>query len=834
MEISKGIFRIETNTDIVPSNIKLIGFNIDGYIIFKYKINSKICYIQYCPEKKVQNYLFFEIINNSPLWAIKYEVNPYMSWSPNLYFFDVKFIINIESFLINDYINMSVALNYIIYDLYLQYPIFLNNDFVNKSIKPHIKGMIPSKDFKIQLYDYQKKTLAKMLEIEKNNIDYNVEYTLNIEFNGTNILFDPISNSKVNNKMFFNIKTNGGILADDMGLGKTISCIALITSNPPINNLPLLKLSKISSINKINSRATLILCPSHLTKQWETEIIRSNPKLKILLILSKTDYNKLTFSHFINSDIIITSHQFIMNFKFYPTLHYQYCTASTFNFDHRNTIIEEFISNNINSNTDINQLTNPIFEFFNFHRFILDEGHEIFGELLSTIVLGKYMSKWVTNIDANYYWYVSGTPFINFIGLKNCAKFIQLKLEDTSRDIIFDYSINNLSNNNNILMNFMNKDYIWNNILHKICVRHRKEDITEEINIPGYEEKIIWVKLTDLERQLYNTKKLKASSIYLQQLCCHPMIVESSKKIFGDVEIDLSLMQDKLISYHKNNYEIYKDKLTKLDESKQEYFMLKKNYETQMIESKYLYTILEKLNSNNVLSDEICSICMDQINNPTLTSCGHLFCYDCLKLSLSFKKICPLCKSNLNGKDIMVVNKKNDNQDTNPLIQKYGSKLGKLVSIIRHLVLRDDARIIIFSQWDDMLTLLGKTLAENEIDNSFVKGNVWSRNSAISKFKKGKNNDGSINKVIMLSLKNAASGTNLTEATHIFFVEPIDASEDEIKSIECQAIARGCRIGQKNKIQLIRILIENSIEEDIYRKHYNKDIIISNEIEIIV
>ena len=41
-------------------------------------------------------------------------------------------------------------------------------------------------------------------------------------------------------------------------------------------------------------------------------------------------------------------------------------------------------------------------------------------------------------------------------------------------------------------------------------------------------------------------------------------------------------------------------------------------------------------------------------------------------------------------------------------------------------------------------------------------------NSAITKFKNGVNKEGSENKVIMLSLNNAASGTNLTEATHIF------------------------------------------------------------------
>ena len=74
--------------------------------------------------------------------------------------------------------------------------------------------------------------------------------------------------------------------------------------------------------------------------------------------------------------------------------------------------------------------------------------------------------------------------------------------------------------------------------------------------------------------------------------------------------------------------------------------------------------------------------------------------------------------------------------------------------------------------------------------------------------------------IIMLSLKNAASGTNLIEATHIIFVEPINAPIEEIKSIESQAIARACRIGQKQKINIIRILIENTIEETIYNTKY--------------
>lgn len=837
MEVSKGIIRIESKQNITPTDIEIIGLSMDGYVILKYKIGNRMNYTQYSPDRKMQNYLFFEVVNNSPLWNIAYDVTPYNGWnSSGSNWFNINFSIKIEPSLINDYINTSLALNSIISDSYNQAPAFTNTDLNNRSIIPYFDPVKPPKDFKINLYDYQQRTLAKMLQMEKNQIDFTVNYTFPINFKGADILFDPVSNSRVNNELKFKIKTTGGVLSDEMGLGKTISSIALIASHPAPANIPNTKKSPISNIDKINSRATVVLCPSHLTKQWETEINRCNPNFKIKTILTKNDYNGLTFDTFINSDIIITSHQFIMNFKFYPTIHYQSCTPSSFNFDHRNNTVKIYLNEKISKIgfPTIKELDDPIFEFFNFHRIILDEGHEIFGELHGTASLARYMAQWVSNIDANYYWYVSGTPFVNYTGVKNCARFINLKLEDSERDLEFDYSqtsgyTNGHSRNN--IMGFMNKEYIWNNIIDKICIRHRKSDVENQIQIPGYQERLIWLKFTDLERQLYDAKKGKVTDQILQQLCCHPLIVESSKKIFGDVEVDLAVMQDKLIEYHKSNYETYKVKLAKLDPTRQEYHMLKKTYETQMSESKYLFTILEKMKQPDIIDEENCSICMDCLDNPTLTACGHLFCYDCLKMCLGDKKRCPMCKTDLTGKDLLVMNLKKDvvKEETNPLIQKYGSKLGKLVSIIRHLVAQEESRVIVFSQWDDMLSLVGKTLAENGIENCFVKGNVWSRNSAIRKFKAGKTNDGSDNKVIMLSLKNAASGTNLTEATHIFFVEPINASKEECRAIEGQAIARACRVGQKQKIMLMRILIDKSIEEEIYRKNYNKDVVVSFE-----
>jgi len=816
MNILKDTIKPNEQTHNIEAitDVKLIGSTYDNSIIFKYTLSGELKYIIYQPMKRNMFFIFFEIINKSPLWKIEFN-NISTRYGVN-----IEFNISIADVeLIPDFINISLGLNFILMEQFSKLPSFTTTDFSKKSYVPYIENVKVDSGFKLKLYSYQEKSLGQMLLREKNNID-TINYTSIVNLFDNEIIFDPIKNIKIDTHENFLIQTKGGVLSDEMGLGKTISSIALIYKNPRV-------ITQHIQFNKIASKATVIICPSHLIKQWEDEIKRCNDKFKILVIGTKKNYASLKFKDFIDSDIIITSHQFIMNIKYYPTLYYKLFTMTTYQPDDRiatlNSLLDDIIKKPIE---EIKKLDLPLFEFFHFHRLILDEGHEIFGEYLGTQSLSRYMSNWLINLTCNYYWYISGTPFINLQGIRNCARFIKLQLIDKVNNINIDFSTYSFFNySSRHLNNFLDKEYLWDNILEKICIRHRKEDVVDQVSIPGFVEQLIWVKFTEMERQLYDTKKHRNCSEYLQQLCCHPLIVDSTKKIFGN-EVDLNVMQDKLIDFHRKNIEIYTDKLSKIDTRNQAYYMIKKSYETQISESKYMLNIFDKLKSKEINSDENCAVCLDNIIDPALTACGHLYCYECIKRCLVNTKVCPTCRTNLVGKDLLVINKKSEDPTLNPLIDKYGSKLGKLISMIRVLTTIEETRIIIFSQWDDMLRLIGRSLAENNIGNSFVKGNVWCRNSAISKFKSGKNTSGDDNKVIMLSLKNSASGTNLTEATHIFFVEPIDAPKEKCRAIEGQAIARACRVGQKNKIVVNRILVENSIEEIIYRKSYDKDVVV--------
>jgi len=147
---------------------------------------------------------------------------------------------------------------------------------------------------------------------------------------------------------------------------------------------------------------------------------------------------------------------------------------------------------------------------------------------------------------------------------------------------------------------------------------------------------------------------------------------------------------------------------------------------------------------------------------------------------------------------------------------KHGTKMGNLIHYINQIKDDPKTRIIIFSQWDKMLHMIGNTLDENGLKAVYVRGNVHQRTKAIQSFKTSKDNI----KIIMLSLEHAASGTNLTEATHVFIIDPVSGSPDYVQSIEAQAIGRAHRRGQDHPITVVRLIIKDSIEHDIYMKCY--------------
>ena len=131
-------------------------------------------------------------------------------------------------------------------------------------------------------------------------------------------------------------------------------------------------------------------------------------------------------------------------------------------------------------------------------------------------------------------------------------------------------------------------------------------------------------------------------------------------------------------------------------------------------------------------NDEQCGICMTEIPEDDIgvTKCGHIFCYECLKTSVSKMKSCPYCKSKLKDTDVYIMSYERpkiinnaEEKKKQDLINEVGTKLANLIFYLRSI----NDHVIIFSQWDDLLRRIGRILEENNIKNVFCKGNCYQR-----------------------------------------------------------------------------------------------------------
>ena len=77
-------------------------------------------------------------------------------------------------------------------------------------------------------------------------------------------------------------------------------------------------------------------------------------------------------------------------------------------------------------------------------------------------------------------------------------------------------------------------------------------------------------------------------------------------------------------------------------------------------------------------------------------------------------------------------------------------------------------------------------------------------------------------RILLLSAENCTSGSNLTEATDIVLLDTINGDKDTANAIENQAIGRAARMGQKNRVNVIRFIMKDTVEEEYYSKNIDR------------
>ena len=682
------------------------------------------------------------------------------------------------------------------------------------------------KKLDVKLFKYQLESLNWMKQIEisgnRHKLFTNRKLCEILLHKDLDEIYFDIFNSKLNLNNYKNYyTTDGAILADEMGLGKTITSIALTIENPyvyqPNKEFESLKIETHinNDIELLKVKATLIICPSHLTKQWSLEIAKANKNINKLLILTKREHNKYKYKDILEADIIIVSFQFLLNINYYVNYDgSQRLTKS--NFGYEKTLNERFNKmkklRKFNTTDFLNE--EIIFENIHWYRLIVDEAHEIFQ---ASSYENQYLLHFIKNLISDHKWYVSGTPFYDRKSLNNVMNFLNFKSIKNVKgdDFLLDFNVT--------MDQGLNGANILDSIFSQIYIRNTKESVKDQLTIPNAIVENLLMEFSDFEKNLYNSiSNGKHNEIYLRKICCNIQIHE---RFGGDISniMNLDQVKEKIIEDNQKN--IIKLQLTiqNLDPTIAAYKARKKSLENKISASQFL---INSFNKEIKINEDCCPICRCDFDDPVVTNCGHNYCYECITEVLgmsSYKKECPICRAPISSSQIYRIESKVEEEEkVDDLVYQYGTKLAKLIKLCKKILLNPKNKIIIFSEWDRLLKMIGIVLKNNEINNVFCKGNVHQRNAAISAFRKEINKKKkNKSRVIMLSTENAASGTNLTEATHIIFMEPHVGNYNKIKAMEDQAIGRAVRLGQENQVCVYRLIMKDTVEEKILTDYLN-------------
>jgi SNF2 family DNA or RNA helicase len=699
------------------------------------------------------------------------------------------------------------------------------------------------------------------------------------------------------------VEIPGGVLADEMGLGKTLSALMACIGHR--------RKEWIVRRGHFHSRATLIVVPNHLTGQWETEtqlILKKHLDIKIVHLLTKTNFNSKTLRDLLEADFVVTSFQYLMSTTVGDPFE-KNKRESPQNMEDQLAKYREDLYRRVRKNPRLLDEKGVSLYAIDWWRIIIDEIQEVSkikftipeSFVRGSIVRGMSLRDLIMLLEGKNRVVLSGTPFAGSAFLMQDAGFLLAFLTrrwDAVGALFDPVSLQQLAR-------------AWR--------RNMKDAVKTEYKPVPLEERVIRIPFSMEERIMYSSYVADSSTDpgnkHIRMLCCNPDLASDTSKIsantsgkirkkmmrqfkkdLGDIKLRLRTAKSMQVNV-ADRLERLGDRVERIPDSEPESDIDNSDYDSTASDtdsdssssssdsdgdlvvanqgalqdegnsedvinrsesarrrngannedndpdadeerrlrmemtSEQLRNSLQStqarirtlreqrdgksrsLNFMSTVTKQLkkgkrgeCAICLDRISKSAtgLTMCGHIFCYQCIGKAREQQGKCPTCRTVLTKQDVHhVVDVETDRR----FVQQYGSKINYLIK----LLLKTRKRVIIFSQWTELLERLGAVLRTKGIGNVFCKGNTHQKNRALIKFRTDKKCT-----VLMMSTDTSVAGANLTEAEYIIFLDPVWGTLEFRRATEAQAISRTLRMGQKAKrVKVFRLVIKDTIEDDI-------------------
>ncbi len=591
-------------------------------------------------------------------------------------------------------------------------------------------------------------------------------------------------------------KTSMGILGDRVGSGKSYVILSLILSNniTQKNNI----IIKSHGFNKVmyyihdkttSIKTNLLVVPHNLAAQWEYyiktfggglryKIIKTQKALESLIndaLHPEGDSDDESVDNEHTDNIVSVDINNVMN-------------------NETNTLVVDLKPEDIIGGYDLlvvtSTLYNKLAQFFSTHKMKLQRA--IYDEVDNLNVPG------CKHVDANFFWFVTAS-YGNVLYPKGQNKYEP----SIGRYVWYANGIKHSGFLKNILMDLYYN--ISRNLMKVLVVKNKESYVESSLSLPEMISHYIKCKTPYtihvlngvVDRNILNY--LNADDIQGALQYVNPSHKSNESSIISRV-IDKYTRQVTNLNLQINTAKAY------LYDTETERVEVIQRLEKQLeLVQKKIGTITERIKTN-----DLCTICYENVEKKTLTGCcQNTFCFKCINLWLLQSKLCPLCKINMNISDLYVID--NDIDDTlneedvkeldegidttkpNPKNDKYQN----MELILNNL--KSDAKLLIFSAYENTFTNIIPILEKLEIQYDYLKGNGYQIQAIIERYK-----NGSV-KVLLVNTRQYGSGLNLENTTDIILFHKFDTE------IEKQVIGRAQRFGRKEPLHVHYLLYENEM-----------------------
>lgn len=539
---------------------------------------------------------------------------------------------------------------------------------------------------------------------------------------------------------------SGGILADDMGLGKTLEMISLIVAD--------------RAESGSSTGPTLIVSPLSVMSNWSDQIARhvhESHSLRVYTYHGQGRVSSMKAAEFASHDVVITTYQ---------------------------TLAMDWMPRGKTASQKPKEgLRSSGLYSLEWRRIVLDEGHIVRNP-------SSKGANAATAVRAKSRWVLSGTPIINSLrDLYSLLRFVGITGGLEQLEVFSGVLVRPLKTGS------VDATFLLQAIMSAFTLRRRKEMSFIDLKLPAIEEYKHAVTFTDKEKARYEAFEKQAKG----QLAKYNNQAEGenqkSKAFQTLLEILLRMRQC------CNHWQLCGERVMEVMEQLEQQGSVTLNEETK----KGLQDILQV----HIESQEECAICLEDLHNPTITTCGHFFGFECISKVIETQHKCPMCRAPLEDESSLV-QAANDCGDESPDdemdLNASSSKLESMMTILSATKASKD-KTVIFSQWTRFLDLVQARLKKEGYKFCRIDGTMPARRRDESLHALENDDDTTI---MLASLGVCAVGLNLTSANQIILSDSWWAP-----AIEDQAVDRVHRLGQTKDCRVFRLVVEGTIEDSV-------------------